>query len=86
MHDPIAIAQFEGIQTRLYACQRALTNWSRQKFGNMEEKVNRKSAQLAALQQDDSLALAAQIKTLQHEIDGLLEFEEMRWKQRAKQH
>ncbi len=52
----------------------------------MEEKVNRKSAQLAALQQDDSLALAAQIKTLQHEIDGLLEFEEMRWKQRAKQH
>jgi hypothetical protein len=41
---------------------------------------------LAALQRDDSPALAAQIKTLRREIDELLEFEDMRWKQRAKQH
>lgn len=52
----------------------------------MEENIKRKSAQLAALQRDDSPALVAQIKTLQREIDELLEFEDVRWKQTAKQH
>jgi hypothetical protein len=80
------VAPLKGIRLRLSACQRALSTWSRQKYGNVEENIKRKSAQLATLQRDDSLALVAYIKTLQHEIEELLEFEDMRWRQRAKQH
>jgi hypothetical protein len=80
------VAPPEGIQMRLSACQSALLNWSRQKYGNVEDKIKRKSGQLVALQRNESPALATQIKTLQHEIDELLEFEELKWKQRAKQH
>jgi len=76
----------DGIQMRLSACQRALLTWSRQKYGKVEDNIKRKSVQLAALQRNESPALATQIKTLQREIDELLEFEELKWKQRAKQH
>jgi hypothetical protein len=76
----------EGIQMRLSACQRALLNWSRHKYGKVEDNIKRKSVQLAALQQNESPALATPIKTLQREIEELLEFEDLKWKQRAKQH
>jgi len=41
---------------------------------------------LAALQSNESPTVASQIRSLQREIDDLLEFEDMKWKQRAKQH
>jgi hypothetical protein len=56
------------------------------KFGKEEEVVKEKTAQLAALQSNECPAVDSQIKTLQREIDDLLEFEDVKWKQRAKQH
>lgn len=82
----IDVIPSEGIQMRLSACRRALLSWSGQKYGKVEDNIKRKSDQLAALQRNESPALALQIKTLQREIDELLEFEDLKWKQRAKQH
>jgi len=42
--DPTELQPLEGIQVRLAECQRALSNWNRQKFGNVVEKIKRKSA------------------------------------------
>jgi exonuclease III len=75
-----------GIQARLSACQRALSGWSNRKYGRMEKLIKEKSEKLLTLQNSSSPAMVAQIKQLQQEIDGLLEKEEMFWKQRAKQH
>jgi hypothetical protein len=52
----------------------------------MEEMIKRKTEQLVALQQSDLPIRGDQSKMLQNEIDELLECEEMKWKQRAKQH
>jgi hypothetical protein len=38
------VAPLEGIQLRLFACQRALSTWSWQKYGYVEENIKRKSA------------------------------------------
>jgi hypothetical protein len=75
-----------GIQQRLAACRRALLDWGGHKFGKEEETVKEKTAQLAALQSNECPAVVTQIKALQREIDDLMEFEDMKWKQRAKQH
>jgi len=76
----------EGIQRRLLSCQRALLSWNGQKFGKVEDDIKRKSEQLAALQRNESPALAVQIKSLQQEIEELLDYQDLKWKQRAKQH
>jgi len=76
----------KGIQRRLLSCQRALLSWSGQKYGKVEDDIKRKSKQLAALQRNESPALAVQIKSLQREIEELLDFQDLKWKQRAKQH
>jgi hypothetical protein len=52
----------------------------------MEEMIKRKTEQLVALQQSDLPIRGDQSTMLQNEIDELLECEEMKWKQRAKQH
>jgi hypothetical protein len=64
-----------GIQTRLFACQRALVGWSNRKYGRMEDLIKEKSAKLLSLQNSSSPAVAGQIKHLQQEIEGLLEKE-----------
>jgi hypothetical protein len=75
-----------GIQQRLEACRRALLDWGGHKFGKEEESIKEKTAQLAALQSNECPDVVHQIKALQREIDDLMEFEDMKWKQRAKQH
>jgi hypothetical protein len=75
-----------SIQNRLAGCQEALSRWSCGKFGNVEDLIKRKSEQLLALQQSVLPSRGDQIKLLQNELDDLLECEEMKWKQRAKQY
>jgi hypothetical protein len=75
-----------AIQNNLAGCQEALSRWSCRKFCNVEDLIKRKSEQLMALQQSALPSRVDQIKLLQNELDDLLECEEMKWKQRAKQH
>jgi hypothetical protein len=41
---PSDVSSFEGIQSRLSACRRALLNWSGQKYGKVEEDIKRKTS------------------------------------------
>jgi len=75
------------VQRRLSACQHTLSRWSLEKFGNAEKQLKLKTKQLADLQSRacPENAGAGDISKLQGEIDGILEREDIRWKQRAKQ-
>lgn len=70
----------------LFGVVTGLRGWSRQKHGNIEKKVEKKTKQLAILQQRERHGGQEEIKKLQLEIDQLLEQEDIKWKQRAKQH
>ncbi|XP_062150081.1 uncharacterized protein LOC133858622 [Alnus glutinosa] len=73
------------IQSRLSACQKALSRWSKQKFGRDAELLKQKRERLLELQRSSWSEQSVAIKHLQEDIDIILEREDVRWKQRAKQ-
>jgi len=75
----------QAVQSRLSAYQHALSRWSWRKFGNGEEQLRMKTKQLVDLQKNESPDNIETIKCLQAEIDGIIEREDIKWKQRAKQ-
>jgi hypothetical protein len=75
-----------GIMHRLSSCQRELLRWSKRKFGKVDELLKKKKEQLLELQNRSNSGSLEEIKTIQTEINDILEHEDMRWKQRAKQH
>jgi hypothetical protein len=75
-----------GIMHRLSSCQRELLRWSNRKFGKVDETLKKKKEQLLELQNRSNLGSLEEIKSIQAEINDILEHEDMRWKQRAKQH
>lgn len=75
-----------GIQHRLSSCQRELLRWSGSKFGKINDLLKKKREQLRDIQQRSNSSSLEEIKVLQTEINEILEREDLRWKQRAKQH
>jgi hypothetical protein len=73
-------------QEKLENCQQELSRWSSKKFGRSEVKLKEKKKLLAVLQQQECPKNLEAIKKIQGDIDILLEQEDRRWKQRAKQH
>jgi hypothetical protein len=77
--------QLKEIQVRLSACQKDLSQWSKAKFGRDTEILKQKSKRLLQLQGNNSPNHVEDIKQIQKDIDDLLEREDIKWKQRAKQ-
>ena len=73
------------IVTKIDQCGKALTRWSKQAFGNVKREIERKRKELAkaeerAIRGGD----LGPMKTLQEEINLLLDKEATMWRQRAK--
>jgi hypothetical protein len=77
--------QLKDIQVRLSACQRNLTRWSKVKFRKDAEILKQKSKRLLELQGNNNSDQVEVVKQIQKDIDDILEREEVKWKQRAKQ-
>ncbi|XP_059446454.1 uncharacterized protein LOC132178000 [Corylus avellana] len=73
------------VRRGLERCKSRLKWWSRKKFGKNENLIKEKTEVLANLQTLEGPEHHEAIKRLPAEIETLLEFEDMRWKQRAKQ-
>jgi ribonuclease HI len=84
-HTDIGVSAMMKVRCKLERCQSKLKWWSREKFGKNEDIVKEKSQALAEIQNMEGPAQNENIRVLQKEIDTLLEFEDTRWKQRAKQ-
>jgi hypothetical protein len=74
-----------GIHHRLSSCRRELIRWSKSKFGKAKELLKKKKEQLMELQKRSNSSSLEETKALQVEINEILEREDLRWKQRAKQ-
>ncbi|XP_062171134.1 uncharacterized protein LOC133876926 [Alnus glutinosa] len=75
-----------GVQAKLASCQKELGRWSRSKFGKSYDLLRRKKDQLRAIQGRANGNSVQEIKALQMEINEILEREDLRCKQRTKQH
>ncbi|XP_042942883.1 uncharacterized protein LOC122277065 [Carya illinoinensis] len=69
----------------LQHCQQKLTQWSKQKFGYSKKRIQDQLAHLSYLQDRNSGHLIDEIKKVQREVGVILDSDNMRWKQRAKQ-
>jgi hypothetical protein len=76
----------DGLVTQKLAwCQRKLTAWSFRKFRKADKELDKKTKALEKLQQQEGADNWGEIKKLQGEIESILEQEDIKWKQRAKQ-
>jgi hypothetical protein len=62
-----------------------LSRWSWRKFGNSAERLKSLTKQLQLLQCRENPSLVSTITNIQGEIAEILEREDSKWKQRAKQ-
>jgi exonuclease III len=73
------------VQNKLATCQRALTRWSGKKQGNVEEAIKEKTKVVEELQMREGPGQWAEITRIKAEIEFLMNQEDTKWKQRAKQ-
>jgi hypothetical protein len=59
----------QAIQRRLTSCQKALSQWSRNKLGQAENKLKEKMKQLENLMKNEGTGKAAVIKQLLADIN-----------------
>jgi len=85
LNDGVAGQTLESVQFKLSSCQLAFSRWSKKKFGNSSVRLLQLTRQLLHLQSVKSPNHANAAKLIQKEIEGILEGEDVRWKQRAKQ-
>ncbi|KAG6687673.1 hypothetical protein I3842_11G085000, partial [Carya illinoinensis] len=78
---PKSIASQEGLKF----CSEKLKTWSRKAFQNHTKKLSNKRECLRRMQETNTGHSNVQIHQIQAEIDKLLEDEELKWRQRAKQ-
>ena len=71
--------------SKLTKCQTSLQKWSKGKLGDNVAQIKQKTHKLEALQRNKGPENSEDIKKLNAEIELLLEKEDLRWKQRAKQ-
>jgi hypothetical protein len=69
----------------LNLCKQAFTHWSKMKFGAGTPKIKDVSRQLEQLQSHENSGNVETIKEVQLELHKLLEMEDLKWKQRAKE-
>jgi hypothetical protein len=78
-------ASLQMVQQKIARCKSALRRWNGQKYGCAEKAIKEKTKQLEIIQRNEHVEDRSAIKQLQQEIEFLLEQEDTRWKQRAKQ-
>jgi hypothetical protein len=73
------------VRANLASCQVAFSKWSGEKFGQNARKLRSLTKQLERMQRKEQAEHSDYIRQIQGDIDRLLEMEDLRWKQRAKQ-
>jgi hypothetical protein len=72
------------VMRKISRCQRALSGWSRAKFGAFSKNINLLTKRLEKMQKVEHSGNLSSIYQIQSELNKLLEMEEVKWRQRAK--
>lgn len=69
----------------LESSKEALLRWSKFKGSDSEKEIKDRKKELKLLQMNECKGNMVEIKSLQKELERLLEQKDMKWRQRAKQ-
>ncbi|XP_042958118.1 uncharacterized protein LOC122293667 [Carya illinoinensis] len=79
------VNKMQGTIERLKNCKSRLTQWSKKTFDIAKREVCAQMDYISTLQERNTGQLTEEIKQAQQEANKLLEVENIKWKQRAKQ-
>ncbi|XP_042939392.1 uncharacterized protein LOC122274417 [Carya illinoinensis] len=79
------VNKMQGTIDRLKTCRSKLTQWSKQTFATAKREVCAQIDYISTLQERNTGQLTKEIKQAQQEVNKLLEAENIKWKQKAKQ-
>jgi hypothetical protein len=74
-----------SVAHKLARCQTRLSSWSSRKFRRVDKELEKKTKTLEVLQRNENEGNWEEIRRLKGEIESILEHEDIKWKQRAKQ-
>jgi hypothetical protein len=80
--DTISPANVRAVCSKIHQCGLSLSKWGREEFGNILHLLRIKRARLKSLE-DSGINDGKERSDLQRSINGLLEKEEVLWKQRS---
>ena len=75
----------DDASSKLSKCHISLQRWSKGKLGDSADQIKQKTHEVEVLQHNEGPENSEEIKKLNAEIELLLEKEDLRWKQQAKQ-
>jgi len=79
------LSPWEDIQGKLRGCRRSLKQWVRKQGHSVEEQIQKLEEDLHKIQMQENLSSPGREGPLKEELNSLMEQEELRWKQRAKE-
>jgi hypothetical protein len=77
---------WEGVKTKIGKSQIVCKQWRRVNIDPNDRLITEKTKQLGKLQVDETEAVMENIKQLRKEVNDLIELEDLKWRQKAKQH
>jgi hypothetical protein len=73
------------VKEKIQKCQQEISKWNGSHKGQTEKLISQKTKRLEELQDGDGFLDLENIHTLQQEVNDLLEQEDLKWRQRAKE-
>lgn len=77
---------WEMVKTNLEKSKKKLLVWRKINKGPSEDTINQKVGELQKLYEAEGQLDVGSIKSLQVEVDEIMEWDELKWKQLAKEH
>jgi hypothetical protein len=85
LQETLPITDWNTFSAKLVACVENMRNWRKEKNKNTQGSISKLQTRLLSLQTRGGVSDVAEIKKLQIELHGLLDKEELWWRQRAKE-
>lgn len=76
---------WEILKEKIHKCQQALTTWNGAHIDQIEKVITQKTKLLEELQNGDGLLDLENIHNLQQEVNELMEQDDVKWRQQAKE-
>lgn len=85
VQNPTPIADMTETNRFLNRCKESLQKWSKLAYKNQKKLITTKFSLIKYLQEANEGENTYRIRSSKKEVEGLLEEEDLKWKQRAKQ-
>jgi hypothetical protein len=82
---PKTIEPWKNFKCKINGCRNSLKIWVRKQAGTVEDQIKQKEQELKSIQMQENRGTSSQEDFIKEELNNLLEQEDIKWRQRAKE-